>query len=140
MLKKPKNDTEKYFAQLASGMADDMEDISEEDDLDDQMTFGGVKDSMAQVTEVAESVRGTLPTAGDAKEESEEEEVKIVEETIVEDLSDIKDPISVTPIDDWEKRFRLANYTSEQKRIVNLAQDKRKEWLETFRKTDWTMQ
>jgi len=33
MLKKPKNETEKYFAQLASGLAaDDMEDISEGED------------------------------------------------------------------------------------------------------------
>lgn len=63
-----------------------------------------------------------------------------MEETITEDLSDIKDPVSVTPIDDWEKRFRLANYTSDQKRIVNLAQDKMAEWLDTFRKTDWTTQ
>ena len=105
-------------------MADDMEDISDEDDQDDQMTFGGVKDSMAQVTEVAESVRGTIPQDQKGEESEEEEEVKIVEETITEDLTDIKDPVSVTPIDDWETRFRLASYTPEQKRIVNLCLDK----------------
>ncbi len=41
MLKKPKNETEKYFAMIANGLplGDDMEDVSE-GEIDD-VTFGG---------------------------------------------------------------------------------------------------
>jgi len=42
-LKKPKNDTEKYFAQLASGVVgDDMEDIGSDEEAEDHMTFAGI--------------------------------------------------------------------------------------------------
>jgi hypothetical protein len=41
MLKKPKNETEKYFTMIANGLplGDDMEDVSE-GEIDD-ITFGG---------------------------------------------------------------------------------------------------
>jgi hypothetical protein len=52
-LKKPKNETEKYFAKLTSGVMnddDDMEDISEgAEENDDHMTFVG---TLPQITEV----------------------------------------------------------------------------------------
>lgn len=43
-------------------------------------------------------------------------------------------------IEDWEKRFRLANYTQEQRRFVRLSQDKLQEWMDLFRRTDWISQ
>jgi len=43
------------------------------------------------------------------------------EEEIIEDLTTPSVVLDVTVIQDWEKRFRLAKYTNEQKRIVNLC-------------------
>lgn len=40
-------------------------------------------------------------------------------------------------IEDWPARFRLANYTDEQKRVVNLAHSKMDEWFEYNKRTDW---
>ena len=43
-------------------------------------------------------------------------------------------------IGDWATRFRLANYTQEQRRFVKLSQDKLEEWYDVYRKTDWINQ
>jgi len=43
-------------------------------------------------------------------------------------------------IGDWATRFRLANYTQEQRRLVKLSQDKLEEWFDVYRKTDWIHQ
>jgi hypothetical protein len=43
-------------------------------------------------------------------------------------------------IGDWATRFRLANYTQEQRRFVKLSQDKLEEWFDVYRKTDWINQ
>ena len=51
-LKKPKNETDKYFAQLASGLVqDDLEAISEGDDEFDHLTMTG-KETFAQATDM----------------------------------------------------------------------------------------
>jgi len=43
-------------------------------------------------------------------------------------------------IEDWEKRFQLANYSSDQRRIVNLSLERMREWFEVCNKDDWTNQ
>ena len=43
-------------------------------------------------------------------------------------------------IGDWDTRFRLANYTQEQRRFIRLSQDKLQEWFDVYRKTDWINQ
>lgn len=58
----------------------------------------------------------------------------------MEDLTDIADSTTITAIDDWDKRFRLANYTEEQRRIVHLANENMRTWMEYNEKTDWTEQ
>jgi len=67
-----------------------------------------------------------------------EEQSEMNEEPIVEDLTDIKDCIEVTAISDWDKRFKLASYTEEQRRMVVLSNEKMRDWMELFRKSDWT--
>ena len=51
------------------------------------------------------------------------------ETPIVEDLTVQKAILEVLVIEDWEKRFRLANYSQEQIRIVRLGQAKMQEWF-----------
>ena len=62
------------------------------------------------------------------------------ESPIVEDLNDISDCTTVTAIPDWDKRFKLANYTQEQRRIVHLSNENMRAWFEVNDKTDWTEQ
>lgn len=114
LLKKPKNEAEKYFAKLQSGIADDdMEYVSDQE--------AGQKDTQ--------------------KDESEPDEVvQEEEEQIVEDLTDTRDVTEVHFVDNWPKRFQQANYTQEQQRVITLALSKRDEWLEINKMTDWTNQ
>jgi|LauGreDrversion4_2_1035121.scaffolds.fasta_scaffold553462_1 hypothetical protein len=44
----------------------------------------------------------------------------------------------VIVIEDWEKRFQLANYSSDQRRIINLSLERMREWFEVCGKEDWT--
>ena len=46
----------------------------------------------------------------------------------------------VIVIEDWEKRFQLANYSSDQRRIINLSLERMREWFEVCGKEDWTNQ
>jgi hypothetical protein len=45
-------------------------------------------------------------------------------------MSTPKEILNVEVIEDWETRFRRANYSQEQIRIVKLGQQKMREWLE----------
>jgi hypothetical protein len=56
----------------------------------------------------------------------------------VEDMTTPKAITEIVVIEDWEKRFRLANYTSDQRRIINLSLERMKEWFEVYNKDDWT--
>lgn len=71
------------------------------------------------------------------KEDSDQE---IKGEEIVEDLTDIKDDTNITYIDDWDRRFVLAKYTEEQRRIVHMGNEKMKEWLRLNSLDDWKEQ
>ena len=63
-------------------------------------------------------------------ENDDEPEILAKEETIVEDLTTPKVIVEVTQIDSWERRFKLASYSDEQKRCVNAGLDKMREWME----------
>lgn len=61
-------------------------------------------------------------------------------EEIVEDLNDIRDCTHVTYIEDWDRRFVLAKYTEEQRRVVHMGVEKTKEWMALNAMDDWTEQ
>ena len=81
---------------------------------------------------------GTEKPQQDESKDSEPVEPK--EEPIIEDLNDISDATYIPVIDDWEKRFRLANYTQEQRRFVKMGQEKMQEWFDVLKKPDWQSQ
>jgi hypothetical protein len=60
------------------------------------------------------------------------------DEPIVEDMTTPKAITEVIVIEDWEKRFQLANYSSDQRRIINLSLERMREWFEVCGKEDWT--
>ncbi len=73
--------------------------------------------------------------------DNEEEKVQVPDESpIVEDMSTPKEIVDIEVIEDWETRFRRANYSQEQIRIVKLGQQKMREWLELKGLQDWTQQ
>jgi len=63
--------------------------------------------------------------------DNEDEKIQVPDESpIIEDMSTPKEILNVEVIEDWETRFRRANYSQEQIRIVKLGQQKMREWLE----------
>lgn len=73
--------------------------------------------------------------------DNEEDKVQVPDESpIVEDMSTPKEIVDIEVIEDWETRFRRANYSQEQIRIVKLGQQKMREWLELKGLQDWTQQ
>ena len=72
--------------------------------------------------------------------DKEDSDMEIKGEEIVEDLTDIKDDVDITYIEDWDRRFVLAKYTEEQRRIVHMGTEKLKEYLRLKSLPDWKEQ
>lgn len=132
MLKKPKTEQEKYLSRLTTGVVidEEMDEISEQDEIDDATT----------IKLTGNEIKGSIAPDGNPEKDSDEEDKKENETPIVEDLTDIKDCTTVTVIDDWDRRFRLANYTEEQRRVVHKSMKKMEEWYATRDADGWTLQ
>ncbi len=98
LLQKPKDDIQKQFNLLVSGLAfGEMEDISEDDSVLASMTKGEQDNKGPELN---------------SSSDNEEDQIKVPDESpIIEDMSTPKEVVDIEVIEDWETRFRRANYS-----------------------------
>ena len=109
--------------------------LEESDGSQDYVSIDDQDTALMRETEA--SADPNRATKSDSLPVQKKEETKAEEERIVEDLSKPKSP-DVIVVDDWEKRFKLANYTAEQIRLVKKSQAKLKEYFDMFNVSDWS--
>ena len=98
MLQKPKDDIQKQFNLLVSGLAfGEMQDISDDDSVLASMTKGEQDNKGPELN---------------SSSDNEDEKVQVPDESpIIEDMSTPKEILNIEVIEDWETRFRRANYS-----------------------------
>ena len=111
--------------------------LEESDGSQDYVSIDDQDTALMRETEA--SADPNRATKSDSLPVQKKEETKAEEERIVEDLSKPKSP-DVILVDDWVKRFKLANYTAEQIRVVKKSQAKLKEYFDMFNVSDWSEQ